>query len=110
MEAIKRIIEEYITKDGINHFREWLEGLKDVKAQVKVDIRINRVRLGNFGDTKGISQGVHELRIHFGPGYRVYYGLDGPKIVLLLCGGDKGSQKKDIKKAVALLKEYEGEK
>lgn len=109
METIQRIIKEYIAQDGKNHFREWFDGLKDVRAQAKIDIRITRLRLGNFGDAKGVGQGVYELRIHFGPGYRVYYGLDGEKIVLLLCGGDKSSQKKDIKKAVAHWAEYKGE-
>ncbi len=109
METIQRIIKEYIAQDGKNHFREWLDGLKDVRVQAKIDIRITRLRLGNFGDAKGVGHGVYELRIHFGPGYRVYYGLDGEKIVLLLCGGDKSSQKKDIKKAVAHWAEYKGE-
>lgn len=107
MKTAPKIIQEYIARDGKNHFREWLDGLKDIKAQVKVDIRISRLRLGNFGDTKGVGQGVYELRIHFGPGYRVYYGLDGNTVILLLCGGDKGSQKKDIQKTVALWNEYQ---
>ncbi|RJP85885.1 MAG: type II toxin-antitoxin system RelE/ParE family toxin [Desulfobacteraceae bacterium] len=107
METAPRIIQEYVGGDGKNHFSEWFDGLKDIKAQVKVDIRISRLRLGNFGDTKGVGQGVYELRIHFGPGYRVYYGLEGNTVILLLCGGDKGSQKKDIKKAVALWNEYQ---
>jgi len=109
METTARIIQEYIAKDEKNHFREWFDNLKDIKAQVKIDIRIGRLRLGNFGDAKGVGHGVYELKIHFGPGYRVYYGLEGSKIVLLLCGGDKSSQKKDIKKAVAHWKEYKEE-
>jgi putative addiction module killer protein len=108
METTVKIIKEYIAKDGKNHFREWLDNLRDIKTQAKIDIRISRLRLGNFGDTKGIGQGVYELRIHFGPGYRVYYGLEGNKIVLLLCGGDKRTQKKDIKKAVNHWEEYQG--
>lgn len=110
MKTVKRIIKEYIAKDGKNHFRKWFDSLKDIRTQAKVDIRVSRLRLGNFGDAKGVGQGVYELRIHFGPGYRVYYGLDGTKIVLLLCGGDKGTQKMDIKKAVAYWEEYKGEK
>ena len=109
METVEKIIKEYIAGDGKNHFREWFESLKDIKAQAKIDIRIGRLRLGNFGDAKGVGHGVYELRIHTGPGYRVYYGLDGNTIVLLLFGGDKRTQKKDIKKAVALWNEYKEE-
>lgn len=83
--------------------------MKDTKAQVKIDIRIARLRLGNFGDAKSVAQGVYELRVHFGPGYRIYYGLEGDKIVLLLCGGEKKTQKKDIKKAKAFWKDYKEE-
>ncbi len=83
------IIKEYIAENGKNHFRDWHDGLKDAGARAKIDIRIARLRLGNFGDAKSVEQGVYELRIHFGPGYRIYYGLDGNRIVLLLCGGDK---------------------
>ncbi len=106
MDAAPRIIKEYIAEDGKNYFREWFDSLKDIRTQVKIDIRIDRLRLGNFGDAKGVGFGVHELRIHSGPGFRVYFGLDGNTLVLLLCGGDKGAQKKDIQKAVALWKEY----
>ena len=110
METTERSVKEYITADGRNHFRIWHSGVKDKKAQAKIDIRIARLRLGNFGDSKSLGQGVYELRIHFGPGYRIYYGLDGQKIVLLLCGGDKKTQEKDIKKAKTFWKTYkEGE-
>ena len=64
--------------------------------------RIARLRLGNFGDTRPVGDGVHELRIHFGPGFRVYFGREGDAVVILLCGGDKGSQRRDIAKAIAL--------
>ncbi|MGB9500293.1 MAG: type II toxin-antitoxin system RelE/ParE family toxin [Dissulfuribacterales bacterium] len=110
METTLKIIQEYIAKDGKNHFREWFDSLKDFKTQAKIDIRLSRLRLGNFGDAKGVGHGVYELRIHFGPGYRVYYGLEGNKIVLLLCGGEKRTRKKDIKKAVAHWEEYKGGK
>ena len=68
--------------------------------------RINRLELGNFGDCKSVGTGVLELRVSFGPGYRVYFGRDGNTLVVLLCGGDKGSQAKDILKAKLLWKEY----
>ncbi len=108
METIKRIIKEYITKDGNNPFRDWFNSLKNVTTQAKIDVRLARVRLGNFGDTKSAGKGVYELRFHFGSGYRIYYGLDGSEIVLLLCAGDKRNQKKDIKKAHIYWEEYIG--
>ncbi len=83
--------------------------MKDIKTRAKIDIKIARFRLGNFGDSKSLGQGVYELRIHFGPGYRIYYGLDGQMIVLLLCGGDKSTQKKDIKKAKTFWEDYKEE-
>lgn len=87
-------------------FGEWLDGLKDITGRAAIRKRIARVEEGNFGDHRSVGAGVWEIRIHFGPGYRVYYGEDGPKIVLLLCGGDKGAQKRDIRKAQELWAEY----
>ena len=84
--------------------------MKDIRTQAKIDVRLGRLRLGNFGDTKALGKGVYELRIHFGTGYRIYYGLEGNKIVILLCASDKSRQKKDIKKAVTFWGEYKGEK
>ena len=110
METTERLIQEYITAGGKNPFRYWFDSLKDIQTQVKIDVRIGRLRLGNFGDAKSIGKGVYELRIQFGPGYRIYYGLEGSKIVLLLCAGDKSSQKKDIKDAHAYWQEYIGGK
>ena len=109
MKTIERLIQEYITQDGKNHFREWFDSLKDIRIQVKVDVKLARLRLGNFGDAKSVGKGVYELKIPFGPGYRVYYGLEGNKIVVLLCAGDKSSQKKDIKKAIIFWREHKGE-
>ncbi|MCD4720624.1 MAG: type II toxin-antitoxin system RelE/ParE family toxin [Desulfobacula sp.] len=110
METTERLIQEFITRDGTNPFREWFDSIKDIRTQVKIDVRLARIRLGNFGDAKSVGKGVYELRIQFGPGYRIYYGLEKDKIVILLCAGDKSSQKKDIKKAVTFLDEYKGEK
>lgn len=70
-------------------------------------MRLDRLRMGNFGDCKSISEGVCELRIHYGPGIRIYYGKIGKKVILLLCGGDKGSQTRDIIKAKEYLKDYQ---
>jgi len=83
-------------------FKEWLNSLQDGKTQTIILNRINRVRLGNLGDCKYLDEGVHELRIHYGPGYRVYFGELDDVIVILLCGGTKRSQSRDIKRA----KEY----
>jgi putative addiction module killer protein len=91
-------------------FREWLDGMKDTAAQARVSVRIARAEDGNFGDHKSVGGGVYELRIPFGPGYRVYYAIDGQKIILLLLGGDKSSQSKDIEKAQKFWASHKKEK
>lgn len=92
---------------GKNHFTEWLEGLRDTVGRIAIRRRLDRVEDGNFGDRRFVGDGVWELRIHYGPGYRVYYGEDGPAIVLLLCGGDKRTQWQDILRAQKLWAEYQ---
>ncbi len=87
----------YKSKSGDEPFTEWLESL-DLQAQVRISVRLDRVKLGNFGDSKLISGGIYELRFTFGSGYRVYFGKVGKKIILLLTGGDKKTQSKDIQK------------
>ena len=99
-------IRRYTTRTGKDVVGEWLAGLKDVRARAKIAIRVARVATGNFGDSKRLSQGLYELRIDCGPGYRVYYGMLGRTCVLLLCGGDKGKQSADIERAHAYLKDY----
>ena len=94
-----RTIRNYATSNGREPFEEWLDSLRDKKSQAIVLERLNRVRLGNFGDCRHLGEGVYELRIHYGPGYRVYFGELDEVIVILLCGGTKGTQKLDIKKA-----------
>ena len=86
-------------------FIAWLQHLRDVQARARIAKRIDRIALGNFGDAKAIGDGVHELRFTFGPGYRVYYTKRGDVVVILLCGGDKGSQVQDIERAKALAEE-----
>ena len=98
-------IEKFVLRSGTCPFDEWFSGL-DSSIKARVDTRMDRVSLGNFGDTKSLAHGVHELRLHVGPGYRIYYGLDSNKVVLLLTGGDKRSQKRDIKKAKQYWAEY----
>lgn len=93
-------------RDRSTPFSDWLASLKDTRAVAIVRARLNRIRLGNFGDCKPIGGGVEELRIDFGPGYRVYYGREGSLVVILLCGGSKGTQTGDIQKAQKYWKEY----
>jgi putative addiction module killer protein len=86
-------------------FRDWLKKLRDRKARLRIAERIDRLVAGNFGDTKSVGEGVKELRMRFGPGYRVYYIWRGDVLVILLNGGDKDSQVRDIAKAKRLAKE-----
>lgn len=109
LELRPREIQVFITKSGRKPFREWLWSLSDDFRSI-VRNRLDRVERGNFGDTKSLGDGVHELRIDVGSGYRVYYGLDGKSIVLLLCGGDKKRQVKDIEQAKRYWNEYKENK
>ena len=81
------------------HFEKWLSKLADINARARVLVRIERMKEGNFGDLKSVGDGVSELRIAYGPGYRVYYTMQADTVVILLIGGDKGSQNRDIAKA-----------
>jgi len=80
-------------------FDQWLSGLADHKAKAKIVSRLSRLELGNAGDVKPVGEGISEMRIDTGPGYRVYYKQSGKTIIVILCGGDKASQDKDIKTA-----------
>lgn len=86
---------------------DWLIGLKDLRARAKIQARLDRLEGGNPGDCVPVGEGVHELRIHYGPGYRVYFCYEGRRIILLLCGGDKTSQQADIKLAIACKRDFE---
>jgi len=94
-------IEHYLTDSGRDLFADWYHGLKDHKVKRAIDRRLARMALGNFGDCKPCQDGVWELRIDAGPGYRVYYARAGQTVVLLLCGGDKRTQQADIARAGA---------
>lgn len=87
-------------------FREWIQGLSDQRAQGRIAQRIARLEAGLFGDAK-FFDGIGELRVDYGPGYRVYFVQRGKVLVVLLCGGNKGSQKRDIKRAKAMVEELE---
>jgi putative addiction module killer protein len=96
----------YQTRDGERPFVEWLETLSDGRARAKIQARLARLAVGNFGDIAPVGGGVMELRIHWGPGYRVYFARRGAVIVVLLCGGDKRTQRRDIDRAKAYFHDY----
>ncbi len=87
-------------------FDAWVETLRDRQARQRIAARLTRLQAGNPGDVKPVGEGISELRIDYGPGYRIYFTRRGPLIVLLLCGGDKSTQAKDIKKAIAAAKDW----
>jgi putative addiction module killer protein len=88
-------------------FSEWLEALRDQRAKARIAQRLQRLTRGNFGDAKSVGDGVSELRIDCGPGYRAYYTRRADTVVILLCGGDKSSQDRDIQKAKDMAEEIE---
>lgn len=92
-------IRHYLAQNGKDVFMEWRRLVRDTKASIAIDRRINRIELGNFGDHKYCRDGVWELRVDVGVGYRVYYAVVGAQVVLLLCGGDKRTQHADIDRA-----------
>ena len=98
-------IREYVTADGRNPFREWIETL-DVGVRARIQARVLRFEMGNLGDHKSVGRGVWEARLVFGPGYRIYFCKDGKSIVVLLGGGAKASQSQDIRRVQAFCREY----
>ncbi len=110
MEATARILRVYREPSGRIPFWDWLQALRDERTRQNIQSRIARVRRGNFGDCKAVGDGVFELRISYGPGFRIYFGQDGAEIVVLLSGGDKSTQDADIKKAKTYWKNYKEEK
>jgi putative addiction module killer protein len=109
MEAEPIDVKIYVTPDGVDYFSSWLHGMKDSTARRIVRARIARLRLGLFGDSKSLGDGVYELRISYGPGFCVYYGRKGPRVVILLAGGDKSKQRRDIILAKRLWADYGSE-
>ena len=99
-------ILQYRRRDGRVPFQEWFSEFYDAQIRARIQARIKRLRLGNFGDSKNVGKGLFELRFHFGAGYRVYYGIHQGHIVILLCGGDKSSQDKDIQIANVYWQDY----
>jgi putative addiction module killer protein len=84
-------------------YASWIRSLRDDRAKAKIALRVDRLALGNPGDVRPVGDGLSEMRVDYGPGYRVYYGKHGDSIILLLCGGTKNGQSRDIKKAKALF-------
>lgn len=106
MEPKERTLRIFVERNGRAPFETWMGTLRDKLIKARILTRIDRLRLGNFGDCESVGDGVHELRIHWGPGFRVYFGLHGTDVVLLLCGGDKSSQKRDIVAAKRYWQEF----
>lgn len=104
------IVEIYRDEHGREPFSQWLDSIKDTRTRARIDNRLERLRVGNFGDSRSLGSGVYELRLHFGPGYRIYYGKLGNRIVVLLVGGDKSSQARDIQKAQRYWEDYKRSK
>ena len=102
-------IREYVDGRGRCPFRQWLDEL-DRSASVRVNAALSRIGCGNFSNVKGLGGGLLECRLHFGPGYRIYFGRDGQALVILLAGGTKSGQNRDIEKARQLWREYKHHK
>ena len=99
MQIIAREVRNYITPEGRNPFRQWLTQLRDKRTRANIQRRIARLREGNFGDYRRLGSDLYELKIDYGPGYRIYFGTLTSHIVILLCGGQKGTQQRDIERA-----------
>jgi len=100
----------HMTVRETENFKDWMRGLKDRIAQTIINARIRRISAGNFGDAKSVGDGVSELRVNYGPGYRVYYTKRGQEIIVLLCGGDKSTQNRDIEIAKRIANNLEEER
>lgn len=103
---VSRTIREYVRPDQVSPFSRWLTGLKDRKAQARIVKSVSKMQNGNLGDCKSVGSGVIEHRIHYGPGYRVYFVTEGEELILLLMGGNKSSQQKDISQAKSYWLDY----
>lgn len=106
MHTVMIEVKAYQDTAGCRPYADWLDSLTDNKTKARIVARVNRMAAGNFGDCKPLRDGVQELKIDFGPGYRVYLSKQGPVLVLLLCGGDKSDQSRDIERAIAYLKDW----
>ena len=107
MEVRRRKIQFLRSRGGRIPAIDWLNTFTDVRTKAKLTARIERLGEGNFGDFKNVGDGVFELRVHYGPGFRVYFGFHQNQVVIIIYGGDKNTQTKDIKKAKTLWREFE---
>ncbi len=101
-----KILKYYKTSNGKEPCKEWLSGLKDFVGMAHINKRLERLSLGQKGDSESVGGGVFELRVHYGPGYRLYYAEHGQEIIILLYGGNKKSQQRDIDRAITYWKDY----
>ena len=108
MDTSPKLILIFRTNDGKRPFIDWIQSLKDQRAKQKIQLRLDRLSLGNLGQTNSVGEGVQELKIDYGPGYRVYFGMKSDVVVILLIGGDKSTQVDDIRKARAFWKLHTG--
>ncbi len=109
MGTVPKQVEVYETQDGKQPFTEWLDSLKDKRTASIVIKRLERVKLGNLGDTRSVGKGVFELKINYGAGYRVYFGQIANTVIILLCAGDKSNQDRDINQAHKYWDNYRSE-
>lgn len=109
MDVVPRILKIYQSASGTFPFLEWVQSLRDGRTRAIILARLARVRLGNLGNTRSVGEGVYELKIDYGPGYRVYFGPDGSQLIILLTGGDKSTQDEDIETAQTYWQAYQKE-
>lgn len=107
---MEKEIRIYKAPQGKEPFTEWLQSIGDVKMRARIRARLDRLAFGHYGDRKSVGHNIHELRLDFGPGYRIYFGEHGRQIIILLCGGDKSSQSMDIAKAQSYWQQLRGQK
>ncbi|MBI5745298.1 MAG: type II toxin-antitoxin system RelE/ParE family toxin [Elusimicrobia bacterium] len=103
---MKKISAVYRTAAGAEPYSDYVNSLRDREGAAKIRVRVTRAELGNLGDHKNIGRGIIELRIDYGPGYRVYVGLHGLELIVLLCAGAKCSQREDVRRAMAFWEDY----
>jgi putative addiction module killer protein len=107
VEGKPHVVEHYLTAGGRDPFQDWLKRLRDLEGRARINLRIDRIEeKGQFGKTRHVGEGVYELKMDFGPGYRVYFGRDGETVVVLLGGGDKSTQERDIQAAIERWRDY----
>ena len=105
-EVVPRTVEIYVTRDGKDVFHKWMDGLADQRAKALIDKTVAKVRLGNLGQHKSVGEGVQEIVLNYGPGYRIYFGEQGATRVILLCGGTKKRQEEAINEAKRYWKDW----